>query len=621
MAFADAGSGSVKVIGASPFIRVNAGGVMKAGDLIGLSANAFVRADDNGGIVAEWVAGEDAASGQQGVKLYGSALVKGARYTGGTKAALYLSDTAGRCDESAGTNSIRVGHTVDADSVWLNPQASALAATGTTYTSGAVTLNDNLLLKLGSDGDGVALNRAATLAADTTLASVIVGTPVVQAMPANSTLLSNITASGDIVMMTNTGGNSLEAIRIDSSAQQIHLGHGVMDVMVANGSGIVVGALTQQTLGGIIPEAQVQGTAVTDATLALGMWSTTDSDQAYLMFAKSGNATIGSKTIVANGESLGGILWVADDGVDYASQVAQIGAVISAAPGVGDTPGAIFFATSADGAETTTERMRINHLGNVAIGATNSHANMLGPGLIIAQAGNDDLAIALKSTDVSTGLTSGTIVTDVAVDDYFTVSKFAAATGGTLIQAIGENAAVTTNLKIESYGGQAHTTHTTAGRSLIEFFAAQHDGANAPANLSDTANAVGIRLYTGGAEVTKVMFDENGEIWNDGTVTAFDDEDDVALVRAFETVRAEKGFIANQWDGFVNANQDRLVELGILGDPADGGRPLVNTTKLQRLLNGAVWQLYSDLMDVVAAMPKAQQAKLSARMQSRLVGV
>ena len=62
MAFADAGSGSVKVIGASPFIRVTAGGALKAGDLVGLSANAFVCADDNGCIVAEWVAGEDAVS-------------------------------------------------------------------------------------------------------------------------------------------------------------------------------------------------------------------------------------------------------------------------------------------------------------------------------------------------------------------------------------------------------------------------------------------------------------------------------------------------------------------------------------------------------------------------------
>lgn len=618
MAFADAGSGGVKVIGGSPFIRVTAGGAMSAGDLIGLSGNAFVRADDNGGIVAEWVAGEDAASGQQGVKLYGSALVKGSRYSGGTKAALYLSDTAGRCDESAGTNSIRVGHSVDTDSVWLNPQASALAATGTTYTSGAVTLNDNLLLKLGSDGDGVMLNRASVLNANTTLSSVVVGTPVTQATPANSTVISNITASGDIVLMTNTGGNSLEAIRVDASAQQIHLGHGVFDVAVADGSGLLVGGFTQQAAAGATVEAQILGTAAADSALLIGCWSTTDATAGSLIFAKSGDAAIGGHTTVVSGELLGQIVWAANDGTDMASLSGAIQCVSSTTVAGNDTPGALVFATTSAGGTTVVERMRINHLGNVAIGATNSHANMLGPGLIIAQAGNDDLAIALKSTDVSTGLTTGTIVSDVAVDDYFTVSKFAAATGGTLIQAIGENAAVTTNLKIESYGGQAHTTHTTAGRSLIELFAAQHDGANAPANLADTSNAVGIRVYTGGAEATKVMFDENGEIWNDGTVTAFDEEDDVALVRAFETVRAEKGFIANNWDRFVNTNESRLVELGILGDPADGGRPLVNTTKLQRLLNGAVWQLYSDLMDVAAALPKAQRDKLPARIQNRL---
>jgi len=123
---------------------------------------------------------------------------------------------------------------------------------------------------------------------------------------------------------------------------------------------------------------------------------------------------------------------------------------------------------------------------------------------------------------------------------------------------------------------------------------------------------------TGTADNTQFMVDENGEIWNNGTVTAFDDEDDVALVRAFSMARTPDGLIKNEWDRFVGDNEKRLVEMGILGDASDGGRPLVNVTKLQRLHNGALWQLFSDLMDVVKALPAEVQASLPSRMQERL---
>jgi hypothetical protein len=56
-----------------------------------------------------------------------------------------------------------------------------------------------------------------------------------------------------------------------------------------------------------------------------------------------------------------------------------------------------------------------------------THANLT-QGLVINQGAADDLILALKSSDVATGLSS--IVTgDVETDDYFAISKFAAATG------------------------------------------------------------------------------------------------------------------------------------------------------------------------------------------------
>ena len=87
-----------------------------------------------------------------------------------------------------------------------------------------LTFNDNILLRLGTDGDNVLVHNSAGLSANEELADVIVGTSVyANAIPANSLIYSNITADGDHVWFTNTGGNSIEAMRIDASARSLVL--------------------------------------------------------------------------------------------------------------------------------------------------------------------------------------------------------------------------------------------------------------------------------------------------------------------------------------------------------------------------------------------------------------
>lgn len=140
--------------------------------------------------------------------------------------------------------------------------------------------------------------------------------------------------------------------------------------------------------------------------------------------------------------------------------------------------------------------------------------------LTLEQGGTDTKILNLSSvTDVTTGLTTGTNVVDVATNDFGVFSKFAATTGGLLIQGLGENAAVTTNLSLESYGGQANTTKTTAGRSLIEVYAAQHNGSNALANIAANGNVFGVRARVGGADVAVWIADEDGDTWQNGRLT------------------------------------------------------------------------------------------------------
>ena len=99
---------------------------------------------------------------------------------------------------------------------------------------------------------------------------------------------------------------------------------------------------------------------------------TNDSAAATLGFIKSRNTTVGSQTIVADDDEIGRIAFRADDGNDanYNNNVAAIFCQIDSAPGTDDTGGRLQFSTTADGARTVTEHMRIDRNGKVLIGTT-----------------------------------------------------------------------------------------------------------------------------------------------------------------------------------------------------------------------------------------------------------
>lgn len=112
------------------------------------------------------------------------------------------------------------------DTAVVQRAATAQWATATdllTFSATAVTVPDGILLRVGSDGDGVLVNVAAGLAANTSLVGVLAGTVVASASAANSLYVTNITASGDIIIAANRGGNSESYLEIDSSAGQLTL--------------------------------------------------------------------------------------------------------------------------------------------------------------------------------------------------------------------------------------------------------------------------------------------------------------------------------------------------------------------------------------------------------------
>lgn len=88
-------------------------------------------------------------------------------------------------------------------------------------------LRDNQSIYFGSDRDVPAVLTSAGVAANTPFTdgesrTVLIGTPVSQAIAANSLIVSNITASGDMALYGNLGGNSIQWLLYDTSASRIY---------------------------------------------------------------------------------------------------------------------------------------------------------------------------------------------------------------------------------------------------------------------------------------------------------------------------------------------------------------------------------------------------------------
>lgn len=74
-------------------------------------------------------------------------------------------------------------------------------------------------------------------------------------------------------------------------------------------------------------------------------------------------------SIIQNGDTLGQFFFRGYDGAAF-TPAASITAQVDAAPGAGDMPGRLIFSTTADGASSTTERMRITNAGYVGVNVT-----------------------------------------------------------------------------------------------------------------------------------------------------------------------------------------------------------------------------------------------------------
>ena len=170
------------------------------------------------------------------------------------------------------------------------------------------------------------------------------------------------------------------------------------------------------------PVAQVHGTTNNTSSLGLYNWGSTGSLVDTLSFNRSLSNTIGTfGGAVTSGVDLGAISFSGDDGTSFI-EGARIFAEVDGTPGTNDIPGRLVFSTTADGASTVTERMRIDSSGSVGIGSTSP--STYGAKLAVYSAASSVANIQITNPGIGTG----TIGIAAASSNFKIYNSYASAT-------------------------------------------------------------------------------------------------------------------------------------------------------------------------------------------------
>jgi hypothetical protein len=223
-----------------------------------------------------------------------------------------------------GNTAIQLGNTVTT----LNNMTLA----NVTVTSGNVTISSG----------NVTVTNATITNANITDANV-----------SNSAIIS-VNTSGNALRITQTGSGN--ALLVEDSANP----DSTPFLIDASGK-TLVGLTTARTTA--IGSAAVQ---IAGGTAPLSFIREADSSTPInLEFAKAR----ASGAILASGDTIGRLYFSGSDGSGQIP-AAYIDSAVDGTPGTNDMPGRLVFSTTADGASSPTERMRIDSSGNVGIGQT-----------------------------------------------------------------------------------------------------------------------------------------------------------------------------------------------------------------------------------------------------------
>jgi hypothetical protein len=333
-----------------------------------------------------------------------------------------------------------------------------------------------------------------------------------------------------ITFLTGNASSRIERMRIDSSGN-VGIGNTAPNATLA-----VTG--TANISGNVI----IGGITTLTGNVVIG--TTTPSSSAYPFYVESAsgllvsagsNVAATSPTIgvsrrrtglasVISGDSLGEFSGFGWDGASFI-EASRIETVVDGSPSTNDMPGRLVFSTTADGASSPTERMRITSTGDVGIGNTAPNARLQVTGtanvsgnVVIGGISTFDANVVLGSVGLSSNGSFGTAghvlhsngtATYWAADDNSggTVTSVASGNGitggtitstGTLTAVAGAGVVVNTS-GINVLANNGITSNSTGT------FAAQANGISVTASGINVLGGPTLTVNTSGAHVNSTL--------------------------------------------------------------------------------------------------------------------
>jgi hypothetical protein len=249
----------------------------------------------------------------------------------------------------------------------------------------------------------------------------------------SATIRLGITTSnqyGEIYRDTSTGALAYNSAQASPFCGHIFLTSGTERARIDSSGRLLVGTSSSRAFytGNYSSQLQIEGSGSGAGRGSLSVINNAvGSNPVFIALGKSNTNSIGGTTLVANGEWLGNIAFQGTDGTNMVP-AAYIDCYVDGAPGANDMPGRLVFSTTADGASSPTERMRISNNGTVlmqktAAGIANEGlefiwglglgvTNNQNPVLRLNRLGTDGTVVSIQQDSVEEGTisVSGTTV-------------------------------------------------------------------------------------------------------------------------------------------------------------------------------------------------------------------
>ena len=192
------------------------------------------------------------------------------------------------------------------------------------------------------------------------------------------TIRSGTASGGTVAYSDGTSGDAEYRgyLQYDHNVDGLKIGTaGAERVRIDSSGRVLIGSTAARSeSNGFAAPLQVEGTNTATSSVIIAR-NSANASSSQLIFQKSRGTSVGSNTVIQSGDAVGTIIFEGSDGTNTDSLASIVGAC-DGTPGNNDVPGRLVFSTTADGAATPTERLRIKSNGQIVLGSDGTNSEL-----------------------------------------------------------------------------------------------------------------------------------------------------------------------------------------------------------------------------------------------------